>query len=215
MTLIALTGGIGSGKSSVSSRLQAKGAHLVDSDELVKGLQRPGGSVFAAMAERWGDRIVAPDGTLDRAAVAAIVFADSAELEALNKLVHPAVRDETVRQTISAAALASVVIQDIPLLAETPLTKRPRYSGVVVVDTPPELAVERLVAHRGFSEADAWARIERQATREDRLALAGFVVDNSGTPDELDSAVGRLWDWILGLEKVPIPRPPRSDREQP
>lgn len=204
--LVALTGGIGSGKSSVSSRLAKRGALVIDADAVVKELQQPGRPVYEAMVARWGEGIVASDGALDRAAVAAIVFDDEAELQALNELVHPAVRAEMEAMTEAQADTDKVVLLDIPLLAESG-NKRRGASAVIVVDVPPELAVERLVAHRGFDEADAKARIAAQATREDRLALADFVIDNTGDLAALDAEVDRCWTWLQTLEPTPWPPP--------
>ena len=208
MRLLALTGGIGSGKSSVSSRLSVRGAVIVDADAIARELQQPGGEVLAAMVGRWGERILQADGSLHRQAVADIAFNDKDELAALNKLVQPAVRREMARRARANAETGKVVIMDTPLLAES---KRPpragQYSGIVVVDTPLEVAVERLVAHRGFSEADAWARVAAQATREQRLARADFVVDNSSDEAHLDREVERLWRW---LDDVPDVEPPAA-----
>lgn len=204
MKLVALTGGIGSGKSSVSERLAARGAHIIDADVVVKDLQRPGQPVFLEMVERWGPEIVADDGTLDRAAVAGIVFADSAELEALNEMVHPAVRTEMRRQSDELASTDGVVVLDIPLLAEGGDDRR-GASAVIVVDTPPEIAIERLVAHRHFDRADAEARIAAQASREDRLAMADFVLENSGDLEQLEAEVERCWRWLQDLEETPWP----------
>jgi dephospho-CoA kinase len=204
--LLALTGGIGSGKSSVSARLEARGAVLVDADLITRQLQAPGGAVLEAMVERWGTMILTEDGTLNRQAVADLVFNNDEELEALNKIVHPAVRREMRRQAAEAgqADHRRPVVMDIPLLVEG-FSYWPPFSGVIVVDTPPEVAVARLVAHRGFGEEDAWARISRQVSRDERLAVAGFVVDNSGTPEQLDEQVEQLWAWIESRDEVAVP----------
>lgn len=209
MILVALTGGIGSGKSSVSERLAAKGATVVDADAITRDLQQPGTEVVAAMAEAFGADVLLPDGNLDRPAVAARVFGDPEALKRLNRIVHPAVNDEMRRQSIEAGERGELVIQDIPLLAESP-AKRPQYSGVVVVDVDPELAVERLVRHRGMSEEDARARMARQADRQLRLGLAGFVVDNSGTVADLDTTVAEAWAWITSCPDVPLPTKDRD-----
>lgn len=204
MKLFALTGGIGSGKSSVAARLEARGAVIVDSDKIVHDLQQPGMPVVQQMVERFGPSIVDEQGALIRPAVASIVFNDPDALKALNKIVHPAVRDETDRQTRANAE--HTVVQDIPLLVET-IKGRPPYSGIIVVDVDPEVAVQRLVTSRGFAEADARARIAKQASRDDRLAIAGHVVDNGGTEADLDAAVERCWAWMEACPEVPVPEP--------
>lgn len=196
MLLIGLTGGIGSGKSSVAERLAARGAAVIDADAITKELQQPGQLVLAAMVDRFGPGILQADGSLDRQRVAGIVFSDPAALADLNAIVHPAVAFEIVRRTDALAATDRVVILDVPLLVES---GRDDQAGLIVVDVDPEVAVERLVAHRGFSPDDARARMARQASREERLAKADFVIDNSGTLDDLDAQVERAWAWIQGL----------------
>jgi len=191
--LVGLTGGIGSGKSTVSAALARRGAVVVDADAIVHELQSPGQPVLAAMVERFGEAILRADGTLDRAAVASIVFEDADALADLGAIVHPAVQEEIFRRVAEQAETDHVVILDIPLLVESGW---PDLVGVVVVDVDPELAVERLVAHRGFTEADARARMARQASREDRLARASVVVDNSGSLAALEAEVDRVWAWI-------------------
>lgn len=198
MLLVALTGGIGSGKSSVSSRLERRGAALIDADAVVKELQQPGRPVFLAMVERWGSGIVGSDGSLDRQAVADIVFGDEDELKALNGLVHPAVRVEMERQLTELGPTDRVVVLDIPLLGEGDAEKR-GARAVIVVDCPVEVAIERLVTFRGFDRADAEARVAAQPTREQRLALADFVVDNGGDLAQLDAEIDRCWDWLCSL----------------
>lgn len=198
----------------MSSRLAERGAVIVDADLVVKELQRPGRPVFEAMVERWGDRIVGPNGTLDRAAVAAIAFGDPDELAALNTITHPAVRAEMRVQTEAAAHTDRVVVLDIPLLAEGKGDRR-GASAVIVVDCPVEVAVERLMAHRGFDRADAEARVKAQATREQRLAMADHVIDNGGDLDQLDAQVAGCWDWILTLDPTPWPPPDDQEHRRP
>jgi dephospho-CoA kinase len=195
--VIGLTGGIGSGKSTVSALLAAKGAVVVDADAIVRDVQRPGTPTFEAMVERFGPGIVAADGTLDRAAVADLVFTDGDALEALNKIVHPAVGKEIADRMAALADTDEVVILDVPLLVES----RNAYpvAGLLVVDVEPEVALGRLVEHRGMREGDVRARMARQATREERLARADRVIDNSGTPDDLAKQVDEAWRWIEGL----------------
>lgn len=196
--LVGLTGGIGSGKSSVSSLLAAKGAVVIDADAITRELQEPGTPVFEAMVERFGPGIVAADGALDRPAVADIVFADPEALADLNAIVHPAVGAEIARRLEGEVDTDHVVILDVPLLVES---GRDDMVGLVVVDTEPEVAVQRLVTQRGFREEDARARIARQASREERLARAGFVVDNNGDRTALEQKVDDCWTWIAGLPR--------------
>ena len=197
MLLVGLTGGIGSGKSTVSEALERRGAVVVDADRIVKELQQPGTEVFAEMVERFGDGIVGPDGQLDRPAVAAIVFNDAEALADLGAIVHPRVRDEMTRRLEALAATDEVVVLDVPLLVESGWEG---MSGVVVVDLDPDVAVSRLVEFRGFDEADARNRIANQASREDRLAKADVVVDNGGDLASLEAQVDLVWEWISGLE---------------
>jgi dephospho-CoA kinase len=194
--LIGLTGGIGAGKSTVSAALRERGAVIVDADAITKELQQPGTDVFAAMVAEFGDGILAADGTLDRPGLAAIVFNDVEKLKKLNAIVHPAVGVEIFRRIEERKDTDDVVVLDIPLLVEG---GRYKVAGVLVVDTPVDTAVARLVEHRGMPEDDARARIANQASREDRLAKADFVVDNSGTPDDLAPQIDACWSWIGSL----------------
>lgn len=196
MRTIGLTGGIGSGKSSVSAILAGLGAVVIDADAITREVQEPGTEVFAAMVERFGPGIVAEDGTLDRPAVADIVFNDPEALKDLNGIVHPAVGAETTRRLLEQADTDNLVVLDIPLLVESSTRQ---VAGIVVVDVDPEVALERLVRYRGFREEDARARMSRQATREERLARADLVIDNSGTPEELEALVHELWPQIQEL----------------
>lgn len=201
MILVGLTGGIGSGKSTVSAALAERGAIIVDADAIVRDVQQPGSPVLAALAERFGQQVIAADGSLDRAAVAAVAFADPENLKALNDIVHPAVAREMNARVMAEVASDRVVVMDIPLLTENP---REGLQGIIVVDVPVETQVQRLVQFRGFDEADARARIGRQATREQRLATAGFVVDNSGDLEALAPQVERLWQWLTALPHLPV-----------
>jgi dephospho-CoA kinase len=196
--LVGLTGGIGSGKSSVSGRLGAHGAVVIDADAITRELQEPGTDVFNAMVDRFGQGIVAADGTLDRPAVADIVFNDPEALADLNNIVHPAVGAEIARRLERELETDHVVVLDVPLLVES---GRDDLTGLIVVDTDPEIAVQRLVEQRGFREADARARIARQASREDRLARADFVISNDGSRDDLHQRVDECWEWINGLKE--------------
>lgn len=199
MILVGLTGGIGSGKSTVSALLAARGAHIVDADAVTRDVQQPGSPVVEAIAKRFGDLVVDEGGGLRRADLAEIVFADPDALRDLNAIVHPAVGAEINRRVNSLASSEAVVVLDIPLLTENP---RGELQGKVVVDVPVEVQVDRLVRSRGFSEADARARIARQSSREDRLTGADFVIDNSGGVDDLEPQIDQLWEWLTSLPQL-------------
>jgi dephospho-CoA kinase len=194
--LVGLTGGIGAGKSTVSAMLAERGAVIVDADRIARDLQSPGSPVLAAMVARFGDHIVRDDGTLDRAAVAAIVFNDEAALADLNGIVHPAMQDEIQRQIEAHRDTDRVVVLDFPLLGENP---REGLAATVVVDVPVDVAVERLVEQRGMDEQDARARINSQISREERRGRATHVVDNSGDREALSRRVEELWHELLAL----------------
>jgi dephospho-CoA kinase len=168
---------------------------IVDADRIVHEIEAPDGPAYQPLIDRFGPGIVSPDGTLDRAGLAAVAFHDEQSLADLNAITHPLVRAEMARQVVAQAETDNVVVLDIPLLAEG--TKAAMgLAGVLVVDTPVEIAVERLVKHREFSEADARARIANQASREDRRKLADVVVDNRGSLAQLEGEVDRAWAWI-------------------
>ena len=196
MILVGLTGGIGSGKSTVSAMLAERGAVIVDADQIARDLQQPGSVVLERMAERFGADIIRDDGSLDRGAVAAIVFNDEAALKDLNGIVHPAMQDEIQRQIEAHRDSDRVVVLDFPLLTENP---RRGLAATIVVDIDPEVAVERLVAQRGMDEADARARINSQVSREDRLAMATHVIDNGGDIAALEGRVDELWDELVAM----------------
>ena len=198
MRLIGLTGGIGAGKSTVSAALAARGAVVIDPDANTRELQAPGQPVFEAMVARFGPTIVQADGALDRQAVADLVFPDPEALADLNAIVHPAVGEEIARR-LGAAGADDIVILDVPLLVES---GRDDMAGTIVVDCDPEVAVARLVAHRGFREDDARARIARQAGRDERLAKASIVVDNGGDLADLDPQIEQVWAWIQSQPSV-------------
>ena len=197
MILIGLTGGIGSGKSEVARQLIDRGAELLDADAIVRELQQPGGEVFTKMVELLGPEIVAASGELDRAVVAGKVFKDENLLKGLNAIIHPIVRRIMDERVESLRLTDQVVVLDIPLLVENP---RKGLDGVLVVDLDTETAISRLVEQRNMKIEDARARIAKQASREQRLAIAGFVVDNSGDREALELQVTKAWSWIKSLK---------------
>ena len=197
MILIGLTGGIGSGKSEVARLLTARGAEVIDADLIVRELQQPGAEVYEKMVELFGQEVVGADRALDRAAIAKKVFTDESLLKTLNQLIHPIVRRVMNERVESFRSSDKVVVLDIPLLVENP---REGLDGVLVVDLDGELAVKRLVEQRNMNADDARARIAKQATREQRLAIANHVIDNSGDRDELSQKVDLAWSWIKSLK---------------
>lgn len=187
---MGLTGGIGSGKSEVARRLAAQGAAVIDADLIAREVVAPGTPGLAEVAEAFGPGILGPDGSLDRDRLGEVVFADPALLAKLNSIVHPRVRERmlALEQAVPAGA---IVVQDVPLLAENGLSGL--YDVVVVVDATPRVQAERLVRERGMTRQQAAARMAAQASREERLAIATIVIDNSGSLAELDRVVGELW----------------------
>jgi dephospho-CoA kinase len=197
MILIGLTGGIGCGKSEVSRLLADRGAIIIDADLIVRELQLPNGEIFNQMVEMFGDLVVADDGTLNRGAVANEVFKDKGILKKLNELIHPVVRRVMNERVKSYSDTSKVVVLDIPLLVENP---REGLDGVVVVDLDPEIAVERIVEQRKMNIDDAKARVANQSSREQRRAIANFIIDNSGDRKALDLQVDAAWSWINALK---------------
>ncbi|MEM8620479.1 MAG: dephospho-CoA kinase [Actinomycetota bacterium] len=196
MIVVGLTGGIGAGKSTVSTMLADRGAVIVDADQIARDLQSPGSPVLAAMADRFGARVIRDDGVLDRAAVAEIVFNDKAALDDLNGIVHPAMQSEITAQIDAHRDTDRVVVLDFPLLAENP---RKGLVATIVVDIPVDVAVERLVDQRGMDEDDARARINSQISREERLSTATHVLDNGGDRSYLERQVDQLWAELTAL----------------
>ena len=191
---IAVTGGIGSGKSAVASRLAALGAVVVDADRIAREVVEPGTPGLAAVVDEFGADVLRPDGSLDRAAMAAIVFADPARRRALEAIVHPLVARRST-ELLSQAPEDAVVVYDIPLLAEGAGGERDRtgeFDAIVVVEAPLEARVERLVA-RGLPEDDARARIAIQASDEQRRAIANHILVNNSDLPTLNAAIDHLW----------------------
>ncbi|MFE2020752.1 dephospho-CoA kinase [Streptomyces sp. NPDC059499] len=190
MLKVGLTGGIGAGKSEVSRLLVSYGAVLIDADRIAREVVEPGTPGLDAVVEAFGPGILTPQGTLDRPALGAIVFADSERLATLNAIVHPLVGARSA-ELERAAGPDAVVVHDVPLLTENGLA--PLYDLVVVVDATPGTQLDRLVTLRGMTESDARARMAAQATREERKAVADLVVDNDGPLEALEPQVRALW----------------------
>lgn len=190
MLRIGLTGGIGSGKSTVSRQLAALGAVVVDADAVAREVVEPGTPALAAVAERFGAGILTADGSLDRPALGRVVFGDPQALRDLEAITHPAIWERTA-QLVAAAPAGAVVVHDMPLLVEKGMAGE--YHLVVVVAAPEEVRLRRLVDDRGMSEDDARARIAAQADDEARRAAADVWLENEGTREALEVAVRRLW----------------------
>jgi dephospho-CoA kinase len=196
MLAVGLTGGIGSGKSAVADLLVERGAVLIDADQVARGVVAPGGPAYQPLIDRFGPGIVAPDGTIDRPALAAVAFVDDESRLALNAITHPAIGKAMIEARDALAETDEIVILAIPLL--TPAHRETvRLHKVVVVDCPTDIALERLVSQRGFDRADAEARIRAQISREERVEEADYVLDNSGDRAALVAEVARLWDWLV------------------
>jgi len=195
MLRVGLTGGIGSGKSEVAWRLADHGAVLIDADVAAREVVVPGSPGLARIAEVFGEDVLRPDGSLNRERLGQIVFGDPGLRARLNGIVHPLVR-EWMQAAEQAAVQAAgppgpVVVHDVPLLAES--RGRAGFDVVIVVDVPPELQLQRLVGLRGMPPDQARARIAAQASREQRLAVADVVIDNSGSLNDLDRRVAEVW----------------------
>ncbi|MBD0737969.1 dephospho-CoA kinase [Streptomyces sp. CBMA29] len=196
MLNVGLTGGIGSGKSSVAKLLVAHGAILVDADRIAREVVEPGTDGLAAVTAEFGPEVLAADGTLDRPKLGAIVFADEARRKALNAIVHPLVGRRS-QELLAAAAPDDIVVNDVPLLAENDLASF--YDVVIVVDAAPATQIERLVRTRGMTEDEARARMAAQAGREQRTAIADLVIDNDGPLEELEPQVRAVWQRLREL----------------
>jgi dephospho-CoA kinase len=191
---IGLTGGIGAGKSTVAGLLAERGAVVIDADAIAREIVVPGGAALAELVTEFGPRILRADGHLDRAELAALAFGDPEATRRLNAIMHPLIGAEARRRI--AASAAGVVVYDMPLLVET--GQAALVDRVVVVDVPEEVQVARAVGQRGLEEGDVRRRMDVQARREDRLAAADAVIDNSGTREETAAQVDRLWrEWGL------------------
>ena len=189
--VVGLTGGIGSGKSTVARMLADRGAVIVDADVLARDVVAPAGPAHGAVVDRFGREVVAEDGSLDRRALAALVFEDPAALADLNAIVHPPVRAAIAARLAELEGTDWVVVLVIPLLVES--GRSYGESAVIVVDCPEDVALRRLVEGRGMDEGDARRRMAAQVPRADRLAAADVVIDNSGSPEDLARQVDQLW----------------------
>jgi len=190
MVRVGLTGGVASGKSTVSAILADLGAVVIDADLLAREVVAPGTEGLAEVVEQFGADILTPDGELDRPALGAVVFADPTARRRLEAVIHPRVRARAA-ELEAAAAPDAVVVHDIPLLAET--GQAPAFDAVVVVDVPEETQLRRMVEQRGMSLQDASARIAAQASRADRRAVATYVLDNTGTREDLRDKVTEVF----------------------
>lgn len=193
MPLVALTGGIASGKSTIARRLAEHGAEIVDADQVVRDVQQPGSAVLSAIAAEFGGDVIRVDGSLDRAGLGARVFGDPGAVQRLNAIVHPAVRRESQRRFAQAFAAdpGRVVVYDVPLLAEARLDDP--WDLIVVAHAPAEVRRRRLIDLRGLSETEADARIASQVPDEDRLRLADAVIDTARSIDDTLAQTDRLW----------------------
>ena len=190
MLRIGLSGGIGAGKSTVSATFSACGGVVVDGDVISREVVEPGTEGLAKLVDAFGAHILRPDGALDRPALAAIAFSDEDKRQTLNGIVHPLVAHRR-SELIAAAGEETVIVEDIPLLVESQMA--PMFPLVVIVNADPELRVKRLIEYRGFTEADARARIAAQATEEQRRLVADVWLDNTGTEGELVEKARELW----------------------
>jgi len=201
---MGLTGGIGSGKSTVAHLFGERGAVVIDADDVARQVVAPDGPAHAAVVDRFGPAVVSPDGSIDRPALAAVVFGDEASLADLNAIVHPAVADVMARRLSEGDGPDRVVVAVVPLLVEVDWQMA---DAVVVVDCATEVALARLVEGRGMTEDEVRRRMAAQATRAERRARADRVIVNDGSWDDLHRQVDDTWQWIQTL-------PPRSGQVQ-
>lgn len=190
MRRIGLTGGIGSGKSTVAGMLEARGAVIIDADAIARGLVEPGQPALVALVDEFGESILQPDGSLSRASLASLAFRDPGTTDRLNAIMHPLIAEES-RRLMDSAPSDAVVVYDMPLLVET--GQQSLVDMVVVVDVPEEMQVGRAVGMRGLDAEDVRRRMAVQATRDQRRAVADVVIENSGSLDETEAQVDRLW----------------------
>jgi dephospho-CoA kinase len=195
MLAVGLTGGIGSGKSAVADLLFERGAVLIDADQVARDVVAPGGPAYQPLVDRFGPGILDADGTIDRKALAAVAFANEETRLELNAITHPAIGIAMIQARDALADTDDIVLLAIPLLTAVH-RDTVKLHKVVVVDSPTDVALERLIAQRGFDRADAEARIRSQISREERIKDADYVLDNSGDRAALEVEVAKLWDWL-------------------
>ena len=200
MLAVGLTGGIGSGKSTVAELLVQRGAVLIDADQVARDAVAPGGPAYQPVIDRFGPGIVAADGTIDRPALATLAFADEESRLALNAITHPAIGVAMIEARDAHEGTDDIVVLAIPLLTAVH-RDTVKLHKVVVVDTPTDVALERLLSQRGFGRADAEARMRSQVSREERMKEADYVLDNSGDRSTLEAEVDKLWAWLLGARE--------------
>lgn len=198
--LVGLTGGIGSGKTTVANQFGALGVPLIDADEIAHLLTGPHGAAMASIRQTFGEAVIAPDGKLDRAAMRKLAFDDPQARKRLEAILHPMIRDETERQ-IATAAAAPYAIVVIPLLVEGG-NARERFDRILVVDCPVEVQIERVIQRSGLGRDQVLAIIAAQASREQRLAQADDVLDNGGDSILLPAQVERLHKHFLELARA-------------
>jgi dephospho-CoA kinase len=195
---VGLTGGVASGKSTVSAMLADLGAVVIDADVLAREVVAPGTEGLAQVVAVFGPGVLTPEGALDRPAMGAIVFGDEERRRALEGIIHPRVRARG-RELEEAAPAGALVVHDIPLLAET--GQADRFDAVIVVDVPVEVQVDRMVSLRGMTREEAESRVAAQATREQRRAIATYVIDNTGTLEEHRDSVTEVFEEMVSASR--------------
>ncbi|MGB4779915.1 dephospho-CoA kinase [Microbacterium sp.] len=202
MSLIALTGGIASGKSTIARRLAEHGAVIVDADAIVRDVQAPGSPVLAEIAAVFGDEMLMADGALDRASLGGVVFGDRDALDRLNGMVHPAVRAESARRFAAASAADpnTVIVYDVPLLVEARVDDP--WDLIVVAHAPASSRIERLVQLRGLTRDEAVSRIASQVDDDARLAVADVVIDTAGSLEDTIAQTDALWERLSSASRA-------------
>ncbi|MBW2673804.1 MAG: dephospho-CoA kinase [Deltaproteobacteria bacterium] len=197
MIRIGLTGGIGSGKSTVAELFRKRGAHIIDLDLLAHEMEEPGGAAWEGIVDHFGREILDTGGRVDREALGRIVFRDSAKREELNHIVHPAIRDEWRRRIddIGRGDGRAIVISDVPLLIEVGWHEE--MDIVILVHVPPDVQVERIMKRNGYTEGEARDRLRSQMPLDEKIPFADFVIHNEGTPEEAEAAVEEIWKELV------------------